>query len=102
MGVPRGTTPTLILTLPRVDVTQAVEVLVTFACKGLKMTKVPSNITYDEEKSELSVSLSQQETLRLNGATEIQVNWIYADGSRAASNVATYTFTQQLLERVIM
>jgi len=102
MAVAEGTTPTFTLTFAQdsgVDLTQAAHVYVVF--DGLKtIEKQDEDLTITERS--VSVYLSQNETLSLaNGAVGIQVNWTYDDGSRAASEIVQYTFSGNLMGRVL-
>ena len=102
MGVPRFTTPvfTLTFTDKDLDLTQAVDVFVTFkqACKVVTVTGEDLTIA---EKS-ISVSFTQEESAQFFvGDVEIQANWVMGDGQRAASEVVLYQFTENLLQRVI-
>lgn len=102
MGVPRGTTPTISLTFDdeSLDLTQASGVYVTFDSAGNVMTKTGADL--DVAERQIDVFLSQEETLSFPiGTVAIQVNWIYADGKRGASEVAYYNFSPQLLGRVL-
>lgn len=99
MGVPRGTTPTFTLTFPQdsaVNLTEAVNVYVTFSCNRTTITKTGEDLEVAQKS--VSVFLSQTETLAFSdGAVDIQVNWTTLDGKRMASDVVTYTFNRQLL-----
>lgn len=102
MGVPRGTTPTLALTIDdeTIDLTLAEAVFVTISQKGQSLTKTGADITVDQQ--EVDVYLSQAETLAFSrGPVSVQLNWIYGDGARAATDVARFDMTTQLLERVL-
>lgn len=101
MSIPRGVTPTFTLAFSSedLDLTQADHVYVTFSNK-ITLTKSDSDL--DIEAKQISVYLSQEETLSFSeGATAIQVNWTYGDGSRAASEIVRYNFNAQLLNRVV-
>lgn len=101
MGVPRGTTPTLTLTFsdPDLDLTTASDVYVTFRFGETPLTKTGEDLVITEKTIE--VFLSQTETLAFpEGPVEVQANWMKG-GKRAASDVAQYFFTKQLLEQEI-
>ena len=101
MGVPRGTTPTLVLTFddPILDLTTAAEVYVTFKQDANKITKTGENLEVEAKK--ISVFLSQRETLSFtDGVVEIQANWI-GNGKRAASEIYQFYFSRQLLDEVL-
>lgn len=100
MPVARGTTPTFTFHFPEtMDLFDARGYFVTFSGNGVKITKV-DNVVVNEHT--ISVSLTQEETLALGpGTVEIQVNWTYGDGLRAASSIVTYEFSRQLLLEVL-
>ena len=101
MSIVRGTTPTFVLEFPNtVDLTAADNVYVTFGKNNLVITKSTADL--DIEPHSISVHLSQEETLQFGvGNLEIQANWVFANGRRAASEVSTYAITKQLLAEVI-
>jgi len=51
----------------------------------------------------VSVALSQQETLSFKSGVpaEIQLNWLYENGSRAATRVKTIDLSKNLLREVL-
>ena len=102
MAIPRGVTPTFTLKFNEesLDLTQAANVYVTFSYGKGKITKGANDITVRE--NEVDVFLSQQETLAFPiGVVEIQVNWVYGNGVRGASDCVSYKFSKQLLDRVV-
>lgn len=101
----RYTTPTLSMTVP-VDITGA-DIYVTIKQGQRKLQITGSDVVsvYDAEsgKTELSVSLTQEETgafLAEKSAT-IQVNWIFSDGTRDATNIQRIDVSENLLSEVI-
>ena len=102
MSVARGTTPTYILTFEEetLDLTTANNVYVTFR-KGAKvLTKTGDDIEVSAKQVE--IYLNQKETLSFStGDVEVQVNWTFAGGRRAASEVVTIPLSRQLLEKVV-
>lgn len=99
MGVPSYTTPCISLTFTGdIDLTQADNVFVTFACNGRIITKTGAALTVEEKQ--ISVGLTQEETSFLTGEVKLQANWMLA-GKRIASDVATLYMTDQLLTEVI-
>lgn len=99
--VAKGTTPTFTLTFSdeNLDLTQAVHVIATF--RGAKTVEKSKTDLEISEKS-VSVYLTQQETLALSqGDVLIQLNWTYQDGKRSASDIVKYSFSDNLLERII-
>lgn len=105
MATARGTTPTFTLTFPStgqnvVDLTQARNVYVTFKNGNKTITKTGEDLTV--EAHSISVYLNQEETLSFTRfGTEIQANWTYENGRRAASEIKTYSFSEQLLNKVV-
>ena len=102
MSVPRGTTPTFTLTFTdeNLDLTAADHVYVSFRCATVYIEKSDEDL--DIEAKSVSVYLNQSETLSIaQGKVAIQVNWVYANGDRAASEIVQYSFSGQLLNRVV-
>lgn len=98
----RGTTPTfqLKITDDSVDLTQALNVYATFKQLGFQIDKSGEDIEVYEKQ--VDVFLSQEETLQFgDGNLEVQLNWTYGDGSRAASNIKTIQVTKNLIGSVL-
>ena len=98
----RGTTPTFRLYLndEYVDLTQAVNVYVSFEQKDVLITKTGEDL--DITENEVDVYLSQAETLKfIKGDVEIQLNWTYLDGRRACSNIITIEVDKNLIGDVL-
>jgi hypothetical protein len=101
MSVPRYTTPTFTLTFTEqgLDLTQATGVYVTFKQASLIITKTGDDLEITEKT--ISVFMDQEETARFcKGDVDIQANWTTGD-RRAASEVVSYDFSENLLQRVI-
>lgn len=99
----RGTTPTFKLYLDDeyVDLTQAVNVYVSFKQKDTLITKTGEDIEVRED--EVDVYLNQEETLKfIKGSVEIQLNWTYLDGRRACSNIITIEVDKNLIGDVLV
>ena len=98
----RGTTPTLELTIEDedLDLTQMDHVYVTLK-NGLNvLTKKDTDLTISAQA--VALYLNQAETLAMaSDATEVQVNWTYSDGSRAATTIARVPISKQLLMEVV-
>ena len=103
MSVPRGTTPTFVLTFAAtsgIDLTAAANVYVTFKSGDTIINKTGADL--DIAALSVSVFLPQAETLTFReGDVLIQVNWTLADGSRYASEIVTYPISKQLLQKVV-
>ena len=99
----RGTTPTfkLMLNDETVDLTQAVNVYATFKQKNKEITKTGADLEISAH--EVDVYLSQEETLSFisNNIVSIQLNWTYANGRRACSQVINMTIGENLLPEVL-
>ena len=95
----QATTPTIIMTLPNdVDLTEAQTVMFSLVQGSSVIRKVIENA----EAHQVSVYLTQEETLGLSiGNAQIQLNWTYADGSRACTNIVNINVTPNLLKAVI-
>ena len=97
----QATTPTFILTLPNdVDLGEAAHVYFTLRQNGATIEKSDTDLTIDA--NEVEVYLTQAETLKLSiGAARLQLNWTYANGSRACSTIATVAVDENLLKAVV-
>ena len=98
----RGTTPTfeLKITDNTVDLTQATNVYATFAQWGKTITKTGEDI--DVSAQQVDVYFSQADSLSFSSGTiEIQLNWTYTDGSRAATNIIKVVIGDNLLPEVL-
>ena len=102
MSVPQYTTPTFTLTFTEqdLDLTQALNVYVTFKSGCHTLTKSGDALTVQAKS--IGVHLSQRETANFRpGDIEIQANWITVLGNRAGSEVVRYPISKQLLMEVI-
>ena len=102
MSAPRGTTPTLTLTFTEstLDLTAATNVYVTFKYGPNTLTKTGEDLQVEAKK--ITVSFTQEETLAFpEGPMQIQANWTGSDGFRAASEIANFTWSKQLLNEVL-
>ena len=97
----QATTPTFVLTLPNtIDLSQAANVYFTLKQGAVEIKKTGDELTVSTNT--VSVSLSQAETLGLTpGQARIQLNWTYADGKRACSNIAHVAVNENLLKEVV-
>lgn len=108
MSIVKGTTPTFTFTFSEagLDLTDAAHVYVTFSIRNVTVTKSDADLTVTENT--VSCSLTQAETLQFitwdtlgDVPVATQVNWTYAGGLRAASEIQTVVFTRQLLNEVV-
>lgn len=98
----RGTTPTfeLKITDSTVDLTEATNVYATFAQWGKTITKTGEDI--DVTAQQVDVYFSQADSLSFSSGTiEVQLNWTYTDGSRAATNIIKVVIGDNLLPEVL-
>lgn len=101
----RYTTPTVPMTVP-VDLTGA-EIHVTIKQGARKIQKTGADVVsvYDSEsgKTELSVSLTQEETgtFLAEKKAYVQVNWIFSNGIRDATNIKQIDVSENLIAEVI-
>ncbi len=89
-----------------VDLATAVNVFVSVRQGSLQIDLSTERVEVDETGYKLTVYLTQEETLRFkSGTASLQVNWTFRDGlqnlCRDASDVATVTWGEQLLRRVL-
>lgn len=95
----RGTTPTLILTLPEGTDFTGCTVYVTLADQTKKEILRTTDIDIDENV--ISLYLSQEQTLALPWLVYVQVNWTYGDGKRACSNIVAFDTKRNLINEVL-
>lgn len=100
-----GTTPTFTLTVTDdedLDFNEAENIYFTIRQGSIKYTKSGEDIQIVDAQT-LQVSLTQEETLsfRYNLDAEIQLNWTYANGARAATIIKTITLSKNLIREVI-
>lgn len=97
----QATTPTFVCTLPEtVDLSEAESVYFTLRQGQTIITKTGDEITVDG--STVYVPFSQSETLRLFcGIAVIQLNWVYAGGKRACSNIVNVKVQPNLIMEVL-
>lgn len=97
----QATTPTFILTLPNtVDLSEVANIYFSLRQNGVQIEKDGEDLTVDGQT--VSVYLSQAETLQLiSGTAQIQLNWTYANGARACSNIVSVKVSENLLKEVV-
>lgn len=98
----RATTPTFSLKIrdESVDLTQALNVYATFTQLSKVITKTGEDIVVSPQQ--VDVYLSQEETLKFTeGDVEVQINYTYANGTRAASKIAYIKVEKNLIGRVL-
>lgn len=99
----KGTTPTLIFTFPDdFDVTEATKVIVTIGIKGSAPIIEFTGSDIEVSEHTVSVWLSQQQTLRMPvGEVSAQINLLYGDGSRVATNIVRFEWKKNLHNEVM-
>lgn len=98
----KGTTPTFIFTLPNdFDATDASKIIVTLSAKNVPVIeKTGKDLEVTEHT--ISVYLSQEETFRMPvGDVQAQINFLYADGSRVATNIVRIEWSRNLHNEVM-
>ena len=97
----QATTPTFILTLPNsVDLSEAANVYFTLKQNNVEIEKNTRDLVIEGQT--VSVFLSQLDTLQLTaGTAQMQLNWTYANGARACSNIVSVKVTENLLKAVV-
>lgn len=97
----QATTPTFVLTLPEtVDLSQAENIYFTLKQGSVALMKTGDDLILDGQT--VSVYLTQAETLGLSvGQARLQLNWTYANGERACTNIAHVAVTENLLKEVV-
>ena len=99
----RGTTPTLILPITGLDVSELKTIYVTIEQDSLEVTKTNDEILIDTEENVIKVPLSQEETLKFKvGVANVQIRGLLEDDATAiASNIKTLKIGDVLLDGVI-
>ena len=97
MSIIKGTTPTIIFTFKNFDPTEAEKVIVSFS-NGLEITEADMDFT----STSISVWLSQEQTLAMmQGSTTVQVNFLFEDGQRVATQPERIEWTKNLHNEVM-
>lgn len=100
----RGTTPTLYLELDtELELADNIaEMWVTFKSPSVEVTKTFDEVIFDAETNKITVTLTQEETLKFyKGDTEVQVRIRTKDGLAYATDIATIDIEKVLKEGVI-
>ncbi len=96
------TTPTFILTLPEtVDLSLVQNLYFSLTQGKTEIVKTGSALVVEGQT--VSVYLSQDETKLFNsGKASLQLNWTYANGSRACSTIVAVDVGRNLLDEVVV
>lgn len=100
----RGTTPTLYLELDtELELADNIaEMWVTFKSPSVEVTKTFDEVIFDAETNKITVTLTQEETLKFyKGDTEVQVRIRTKDDLAYATDIATIDIEKILKEGVI-
>ena len=79
------------------------KIYVTFLQDNVVITKNAANVSFTDSTTSFSIKLEQSETARfsMNKSVEIQVNWIYVDGTRGATEAKIFPVLKNLLDKVL-
>lgn len=102
------TTPTITLIVEGVDITND-DVYVSLKQGSIEITKTDADLTVNSEtigeitNTKIEFTLTQQESAAFStkDVVSAQVNWINADGVRAATGITTLKVRRNLLDEVI-
>ena len=99
----KGTTPTLSLTFPEgTDFSEAEHIVVTFATDYHKVITEKADEELEITDNVISVSFTQAETLAIcTGVMLVQVNVLYSDGTRVASEIRSINWNNNLKNEVM-
>ena len=98
----RGTTPTLIFTLPETVSTADMTAIVFKIVQAEKWVKRENMDAFTLTEHGIQLTLTQEETLKFyEGKAEMQLNWMYENGARAASTDIDVTFLRNLHSEVM-
>lgn len=100
-----GTTPTFTLTVINnddLDFNQVENIYFTIRQGSVKLTKETPDITV-VAKNKVRITFTQQETLqfKFNTQAELQLNWTYPGGVRAATFIKTIAMFKNLIGEVL-
>ena len=96
----KGTTPTLVYTFNTVRVSDIRTAVLTIKRSGeIKVERDLTTATVGTDK--LSWTLTQAETLAVDGNAAIMLNWVTVDGIRGASKETAVRFSPNHKEEVI-
>lgn len=98
----RGTTPDIIMTLEGIDFECLTDVYITFKQDKNLITKTKQDVSYDEEKKQINVHLTQEDTLSWhNGYVFIQLRALTDSGNAVATDIVQLNVDAILKEGVI-
>lgn len=99
----KGTTPTLTLTFDEsINLSEAEHIVVTFATDYHKVITEKADEELIIEDNKIEITFTQAETLAmLPGPMLVQVNLLYSDGNRSASNIDQVEWLYNLKNEVM-
>lgn len=99
----KGTTPSLILTFDEdVDFQDAYSIVVTFATDYHKIILEKSDSELEINSNTITINFTQEETLSFNDGTMlVQMNVLFRDGNRVASNIEEIQWVTNLKNEVM-
>lgn len=96
----QGTTPTIVINVNNIDLSELKSVYITFEQDGFLLRKDMSQIEIEDD--EIRITLTQEETLKFKkGIVNVQLRAITQDGLAIASSIATTTAHRILDKEVI-
>ena len=100
MAITRYTTPTISFEVD-LDLTNA-KLWLSLEQGCVELTKQIETFTVDDGKTSFDITLSQEESARFEAKApiEVQLNYIFADGSRDATEILRLSSYRNLLEEV--
>jgi len=99
----RGTTPTLYLELEtEIDLSDVTELFVTIKSPRVEINKSLSDVQIDNELKVITVSFTQEETLKLfKGIADVQVRFKLSNGLAYATTIESIEIERILKDGVI-
>lgn len=98
----KGTTPTIIFSFSDFDPTTAAKVIVTFSNGGRQPFLEVETEDLEITASTISLWLSQEQSLQMPaGNVNVQINFLFEDGQRAATNIQSIPWTPNLHSEVM-
>lgn len=105
MAVAIGTTPEFIFDFSsdpaasELDLTLMDHVYVTFTSGVKSFNKSDEDLTITAKT--ITVSLSQEDTLKFGRTVQMQANWTFNNGKRGSSDIWEYSMGEQLCKKVL-
>lgn len=98
----RGVTPTFTFIAPEgLDMTLPSQIWVTFSTPDEREILTKKGDELDVEEDRINVFLSQDETLKFTRTILVQINWMYEDNTREASEKITINTESNLKNEVL-